>query len=139
MVFKAKKKGSDFERLAVEILNVGVHKSIWKKIPGSGAIGTTMDEPSLTGDINGKVASFNKPFKVEAKVGYGGAKQLSLKKEWLDKIAEEAKESNSIPIMVGKFSGAKSGVKVFVAMDIVTFCSILNRATELHDEVESDG
>jgi hypothetical protein len=138
-MIKQKKKGSDFERLAVEILNQHVKKSSWRKIPGSGAIGTTLGEPILQGDISGVVDSFTRQFKGEAKVGYGGAKQLALKKEWLDKISEEAQRTNSIPFMVGKFSGARGGVQVFVAMDIGVFCELLNTVTELREELDKDG
>lgn len=137
-MIKQKKKGSDFERLAVAILNQHVKGSLWKKIPGSGAIGTTMGEPILQGDISGSVDSFRKQFKGEAKVGYGGATQLTLKKEWLDKIREEALRTNSIPFMIGKFSGARGGVQVFVALDVDTFCELLNTVTELREELERD-
>lgn len=133
-----KAKGSAFERLAVELLNVLVKNSIWKRIPGSGAIGTVLGEPLLTSDIIGIVSAIPKRFKVEAKVGYGGATQFTLKKEWLDKIIEEAKGSFSIPFLIGKFSGAreKSGVQVFVVMDVETFASVLNHITNLQENLD---
>src|SRR5688572_22711212 len=98
MPFKNKVKGTTFERLAVDILNALVKKSIWKRIPGSGAIGTSLGEPLLTADIVGKVESIPKKFKVESKVGYGGATQFAIKKEWLDKVRIEADASFSIPL-----------------------------------------
>ena len=109
MVGKAKRKGTDFERLAVELLNKLIKKSNWKRVAGSGAIGTIMDEPLLQSDISGYINALPKRFKVEAKVGYGGATQLSLKKEWLDKVAEEASNSYAYPMLIGKFSGARTG------------------------------
>lgn len=133
-----KKKGSAFETLATELLNRFIKSSSWKRIPGSGALGTFLKEPHLTGDIKGRVNSFEKEFRVEAKVGYGGATQLSLKKEWLDKIIEESKNANAIPFLIGKFSGARSGVKVFVVMDFDTFCEVINKTTELHEEIEKN-
>src|SRR5690349_17137703 len=90
MPFKNKVKGTTFERLVVEILNLLVRDSEWKRIPGSGALGTILGEPLLTSDIVGKVKRIPKKFKVEAKVGYGGAKMFTLKKEWLDKVRMEA-------------------------------------------------
>jgi hypothetical protein len=93
-----KVKGSAFERLAAEILNNLVRKSLWKRVAGSGAFGTIMNEPGLNSDVKGKVESISQEFKVECKVGYNPprvqeVKQFLLKKEWLDKIAEEAKHS----------------------------------------------
>lgn len=136
MVLKAKQKGTAFENLAVDILNKLVKGSRWKRIPGSGAIGTILDEPFLQGDIMGSVDSISKPFRIEAKVGYGGATQLTLKKEWFDKIAEESGRSNAIPLVMGKFSGSRSGTKIFVAMDVETFAQLINTTTELYEEVE---
>lgn len=129
-----KRKGSDFERLAVELLNKLIRKSDWRRIPGSGAMGTYLLEPLLTSDIKGTVDAIAKRFKVEAKVGYGGKTQFALKKEWLDKVKEEAEASYGIPMLIGKFSGAKDGVKVFVVLDIETFAEIINITTALKEE-----
>jgi len=128
-----KRKGADWERQATALLNKFIDKSVWRRIPGSGAIGTTISEPILTGDISGTVNSFVKKFKVEAKTGYGGAKQFVLKKEWLDKIRQEADNYYSIPLLFGKFSGAQTGVKVFVVMDLNTFADLINYVTELKE------
>lgn len=131
-----KAKGSAFERLAVELLNRLIKSSIWKRIPGSGAIGTVLGEPLLTSDIIGIVKSIPKRFKVEAKVGYGGAKQFTLKKEWLDKIRKEAEATFSIPFLIGKFLGAREGTQVFVVMDVETFASVINHITNLQEELD---
>lgn len=135
MTNKQKIKGTTFERSAVEILKALIRKSNWRRIPGSGALGTSLNEPTLTGDIFGRVESFPKPFKVEAKVGYGGKTQFSLKKEWLDKIREEASSSFSFPFLIGKFLGVRSGTQIFVVMDVEDFAAILNRITDLDDEI----
>jgi Holliday junction resolvase len=132
-----KRKGSKFERDAVKILESLIEDSTWKRIPGSGAIGTSLGEPLLTGDIIGKVKRLSTPFKVEAKVGYGGKKQFGLKKEWLDKIKEEASQTYGFPFLIGKFSGATSGIKVFVVMDVEEFSSLINHITSLQEELES--
>lgn len=139
MTNKQKIKGTTFERDAVEILNRLIKKSVWKRIPGSGAMGTFLSEPLLMSDITGKVESIPNKFSAEAKVGYGGKTQFALKKEWLDKIGEEAQSSFSIPMLIGKFSGAKSGTKVFVVMDVNVFSDIINRITDLDEEIKRNG
>lgn len=136
-----KRKGSDFERLAVEILNTLIKDAEFKKVPGSGALGTTLLEPLLTADIVGTVNSIPKKFKIECKVGYNSSKdkevkQFTLKKEWLDKVIREANASFSIPLLMGKFSGAREGVKVFVTMDVETFAQIINHITRLQADLD---
>ena len=136
MPFKNKVKGTTFERQAVEILNDLIKDSEWKRIPGSGALGTVLGEPLLTSDIVGKVKSIPKRFKAEAKVGYGGKTQFSLKKEWLDKVAKEAEGTFSTPMLIGKFSGAREGVKVFTVMDVEVFAAMINHITKLQEEID---
>jgi len=131
---KSKVKGTQFERDAVKILNTILKKSEWRRIAGSGAIGTSLNEPLLTSDIKGSIDALPKTFRVEAKVGYGGATQMSLKKEWLDKNIEEAKNTYSYPMLIGKFSGAREGTKVFVVFDIETFAEIMNTITDMVEE-----
>jgi len=133
-----KRKGSDWERQAVELLNQFIKKGEFKKIPGSGAIGTFLSEPLLTSDLKGKVYGFPKEFKIECKVGYGSATQFTMKKLWLDKVKEEAAGSYGIPMLLGKFSGAREGVRAFAVMDFETFCEILNRVSELQEEVDKN-
>lgn len=131
---RQKQKGTDFERLAVELLNKLIKKSFWKRVPASGALGTVMHETILTSDINGVVDAFPKKVKLEAKVGYGGATQFTLKKEWLDKVAQEADVAYAFPALIGKFSGARDGVKVFVVLDIEQFAYLLNLITDLSED-----
>jgi len=133
-------KGSTFERLAAEILNRLVKNSFWRRVAGSGALGTIMHEPTLSSDVKGKIASFSKEFKVECKVGYDPStnrevKSFNLQKLWLDKIRKEADGSYGIPLLIGKFSGAREGVKVFVVMDIEVFAELMNHTTELYEEL----
>ncbi len=133
---RSKNKGNDWERQATEILNANIRRSLFKRIPGSGAIGTFLGEPMLTSDIKGKVDSFEREFKIEAKVGYGSATQFTMKKLWLDKVKEEADATYGIPILVGKFSGSRDGIRSFVVMDINVFCDLINKVTSLYEEVE---
>lgn len=132
-----KVKGSTFERLIVELMSKLVKRSTWKRIPGSGAIGTSLQEPLLTADVVGKMEALAKPIKAECKVGYGGATQLTLRKEWLDKVKMEADATFGIPVLFGKFSGARGGVQVFAVMDIETFASMLNHITNLQEELDA--
>jgi hypothetical protein len=131
---KSKRKGNDWERQATDILNANIKRSRFKRIPGSGMIGTILEEPMLTSDIKGKVDSLEKEFKIEAKVGYGSATQFTMKKLWLDKVKEEADANYGIPLLVGKFSGAREGVRAFVVMDLDTFCNLINTLTEIWED-----
>lgn len=130
MVNKQKIKGTNWERELVDILNKKVLDSSFKRIPASGAMGTSLGESLLTGDVTGKVAGIRKPFKIECKVGYGGATQLTIKKEWLDKIREEADNSLAYPLLAAKFSGARSGTKHIVILDLDMFIDLLNLIEE---------
>lgn len=141
MVNKAKNIGDSWERLVVELLNTKVHNSSWKRVVGSGAIGTSMGEPLLTGDVKGEIEGFYKKFKGECKAGYNSSKgkevkQFTLKKEWLDKIKGEAEVLNAIPVLFGKFSDTRTGIKHFVVLDINNFIELLNEYTELKEDYD---
>ena len=110
--------------------------SEFKKTPSSGALGTIVGEPNFTGDVRGKVYGVPQKIKIEAKVGYGGSKQLAIKKEWFDKIAEEAAQDYSIPMVACRFSGSRTGVQNFVAMDLDIFIKLMNLISQLQEEVD---
>lgn len=135
MTGAAKRKGNQWERDLAELLTNLVKKSLFKRVAGSGAFGTIMIEPSLSSDVKGKVESIPQEFKVECKVGYGGATQLTIKKEWFDKVREEAARSYGIPIVACKFSGAREGTRYFIAMEPEVFADLVNRITELHEDL----
>jgi Holliday junction resolvase len=133
----SKRKGSNFERELAEYLNSFVEGGTFKRIATSGAIGTYLNEPALAADVTGKVRGLPKPIKIECKVGYGGERYLSMQRAWLNKIKEEAEKTNSLPLLVGKFSGAKKadGVQVFVAVELGDFVYLLNQISSLDLEV----
>lgn len=132
----SKRKGSQWERDAAKLLNETVYGT-WKRVAGSGALGTILEEPILQGDIVGKdIPGLPKGFKLDAKVGYGGSTQLTVKREWLEKIRKEAESTYSIPALICKFSGAKSGAKVFVVLDLEAFAEIVNRPCEIQEELD---
>lgn len=135
MVNKNKRKGDDWERQFVDIINSsGLGDA--KRVPASGAMGTSLGEPLLTGDVRVEFTNFPRKFRVECKTGYGGATQLAVKKEWLDKIKEEASGSWSLPLLACKFSGARDGVKKFVVLDIDTFLYLMTHIFELKKELD---
>ncbi|MHA1802666.1 MAG: putative PDDEXK endonuclease [Candidatus Heimdallarchaeaceae archaeon] len=117
------------------MLNRNLTNSEFRRVPGSGALGTIMNESRLTGDVKGKVSFLSKEFNIEAKTGYGGSKQLAIKKEWFDKCREEAENDYSIPLLACKFSNARVGVKHFIAMDFEAFTDIMEEANKLYEDV----
>jgi len=133
MVNKQKIKGTSWERQICELIEENIPGSKVKRIAGSGALGTVMHEPSLTGDVIMELPNFEKKFRGEAKVGYGGDTQLTVKKEWFDKIKQEADNSYAFPLLLCKFLGAKKkdGVQYFVALDLNSFCDIMNYVSKL--------
>ena len=135
-----RRKGNDWESLLVDLLESRIKGCKANRIAGSGAIGTQIGEPLLTGDIIAMIPGFPKKFRFEAKVGYGGATQHAIKREWLNKIREEAHNSSSIPIMGLKFSGARKtdGVQHFVALDFDTFCDIMNYVGMIKRQYDND-
>ena len=141
MTSKQKIKGSNFEREMAEVLNKKIKGGRFKRIPSSGAIGTIMGESSLTGDLMGEVENFPKKLKGECKVGYsnsktGETKSLSLKKEWIDKVREEAQSNFAFPFFAGKFENVRYGTKYFIALDVDEFAYLLNIIYDLQKELE---
>jgi hypothetical protein len=136
MVNKQKLKGSGFERDLVKILNEKIPNGVFRRIPGSGAIGTIMHEGSLTADVSGKVIGFPRSFKLECKDGYGGETQLTFKREWLNKVREQAQTDMSFPAVIGKFSGARKadGTQIFAVIDIEDFIYLINLISDLAED-----
>lgn len=134
----SKVKGAQFEREAVLLLTDYIKDSKWKRVPTSGAIGTRMEIPLLFSDLVGEVKNFPKKFRGEAKCGYGGKKQFTLQKEWMDKIMREARSTYSIPFLIGKFSGARDGTRVFVVLDVNVFSTLVNQLTDLQRRLDEE-
>lgn len=131
-----KRKGTDWERQIADKFNSALETTVWKRVPGSGALGTILEISSLRGDVKGKFNFSKRPVLIEAKTGYGGSKQLTVKKEWLDKIKQEADTSFGIPILVCKFSNARKGVRDFIAMDVDEFLKLMRLAEDIYDELD---
>jgi hypothetical protein len=137
MVNKQKIKGSKWEYDFVKLLEENLNGK-FKRIPGSGAIGTILKEPLLTSDVIARVHGLEKEIRFDAKVGYGGATQLTVKKEWLDKIRMEAENTYSIPALACKLSGARKadGVQYFIVLDFENFCGIIDKISNLKKEID---
>lgn len=141
MTNKQKAKGRRWEHDATDILNKNVKDSFWKVVPASGALGTTLEEPLLTGDISGNVSSIVKKFRAECKVGYNSStnkeiKQFTLKKDWLDKIKYEANLNYCYSVLFGKFDNARAGVSKFAVLSFEDFIDLLNYTTDLKKELD---
>lgn len=138
---KHKIKGNLWETKLVELLNTNIRGASFKRTPGSGALGTVFLEPILTADVVGKIEGFPQAFKVEAKSGYNSStnkevKSVSVKKEWLDKVKEEAKGNFSVALLACKFDNSRQGVKYFISMDFYDFCELMNYTTDLKRELD---
>lgn len=80
-----------------------------KRQPSSGAFGTQTHNAALTGDVVVKYPWWNKLLHIECKYGYGGATQLSMKRDWLVKVREEAKLAKRHPVLAIKFRDVTGG------------------------------
>lgn len=125
---KSKQKGYNFEHDLVEKLNK-LLPGKFKRIPASGSMGTYLDEGLLMGDVVGSVDNIPNTFRMECKAR-SGATQFTIKKEWLDKIKQEADSTYSIPVLACKFIGAREGIKQFIALDIDTFILLIKMLSE---------
>lgn len=125
----SKRKGTRFEQELKKLLEDKFPGSKWFRVPMSGAIGTLTGESSLDGDLIGSVPGFPKRIKVEAKVGYSqSGKSMAIRKEWLDSIIEKSKKDMSFPVLMAKFEQARTGTRVFVALDLDSFVFLINLA-----------
>ncbi len=118
-----KRKGSDWEREAVKLLNKRFPDT-WKRIPSSGAIGTLVGEPLLAADVVGRYVFLPKPVMGEAKVGYGG-KSMRIEKDWFDHVQTVAEGVHGIPVVVLKFERSIKGVKHVMALSFETWDYIM--------------
>lgn len=135
MMVKSKDKGTRWERDAVDILNKE-YEEAWKRVPGSGSFGTMLEIPDLAADLIGDYYFLPFKFRVDAKTGYGGATQLTVKREWLEKIRKEAEEqqNHEVPMLMCKFSNSRTDVRYFIVADFDAFHDILKSYEDLYQE-----
>jgi len=108
MASKQKDKGSRFERESAGDLSV--HGGSWRRIPGSGSLGTNLNLSYLTGDVEGYYPWFKLAIKAENKFGYGTAKQITVKREWVTKNREQSKIDHKYPCLLLKFDSVHDDV-----------------------------
>jgi Holliday junction resolvase len=136
---KSKRKGSNWEAQFVDLLEEDTGGTV-KRIAGSGAIGTSLNEPLLQGDVVAIFPGIEKKFRFECKVGYGGSTQITVQRSWLNKIMEEAENSYSIPALACKFSNARKvdGVQYIVILDYDTFVELINKIGDLKEKLDKE-
>lgn len=71
-----------------------------------------------------------KNFRIEAKTKIKPSRQMVIKKEWLDKIREEALETGKIPVLAFSF-GENTDYFVLEARDFYELAEILNNYKEM--------
>jgi len=128
VVNKAKQMGSRWEKELAGLLK-------GKRQPSSGAFGTQTHNASLTGDVVVKYPWWGKLLHVECKYGYGGATQLSLKRDWLVKVREEAALAKRYPVLAVKFrdvmGGDRESAKV-ICINIDTWNAMMEEVRGLY-------
>jgi hypothetical protein len=131
----AKRSGTYFEKQAERYFddkNIG-HA---RRIIGSGAFGRVSNDPRLFGDLYIKYRILKKPILCEAKFGYsaGGEKQITVKKAWFDKIAQEASLTDRYPAVLLKFKGERGPTSRIIAFTWETWTEIIEELTKIIEE-----
>ncbi len=125
----SKRSGTYFENVAEDFFNdTGISSA--RRIIGSGAFGKIWREPRLLGDLYINFPFLKKPILAEAKFGYGGKTQITVKREWIDKIIEESKVLDRYPALIFKFKGARGKSSKMIAFDWETFVEMMRDCCE---------
>ncbi len=119
----AKRSGTRFEHMAEDFFTTDI--SAAKRVAGSGAFGRISREPRLLGDLTIVFDPLLKPILAECKFGYGGITQITIKKEWIEKIIDEARLANKYPALIFKFKNARGQAARMIAFDWNTFIRIM--------------
>ena len=132
-----KKKGYLFEKMLLDILKEAFPDGIFHRVVLSGAVGTFMGIESLKGDVKGSIHKDLPEFSFvfEAKAGYGGTKQITLKREWFAQ-AREAAELDQIPCVALKFDKAKKN-NIVVCMTLEDFIELMRRVIKLYNQMSN--
>lgn len=134
MVNKNRDYGLGWERELVKKLSAIGNA---RRNPNSGAFGTQSNDPDLQGDVRFEVDGLR--FLVEAKAGYGGVGSITFKREWLDKVEQEALRAvpNRIPIVALKMKGDRARNGKLIVMSVETFVELLEHVVKLEDRLEA--
>lgn len=133
-----KDKGSRFEREAASDLSVS--GGSWKRIPGSGSLGTNLNISYLTGDLEGHYPWFGRAIKAENKYGYGTSQRMTILREWLIKVREQAGKDNKYPCLLLKFdsvTGGDIGSAKLICFNFDTWNRMMADLEELYTEHSS--
>jgi len=113
-----------------------------KRIPRSGAIGTTEGIGKLCGDARWDLPWLQKTVAIECKHGYSKegerAKSMTIQKEWFDKHLEQSERGNFYPVfaMKLKFAAGKDGLTEYMLIPFPVMQTILKEMENLYLEVE---
>ncbi|MCY9186519.1 hypothetical protein [Bacillus halotolerans] len=110
---KEKKEGMDFENRGTRRYNQNVHKAkdVARRQIASGALHFALGDMITEEELTAALAEFKERGSTDAR----GHKQITIKKEWLDKLEEEAKQMRrSYYFLPFTFKGSN---KDYVALD----------------------
>jgi Holliday junction resolvase len=129
---KSKISGTYFEKEVEEFFG-------GKRVIGSGAFGNYVT--SLQGDVKGiKLPIIPDYILAECKFGYGGTEQITIKREWITKLRQQAKANKSLPALIVKMKGVhgdkedRESAKLFILnWDTMKYiCDILEEYEEAY-------
>ncbi|QHW35751.1 hypothetical protein GZH47_33195 (plasmid) [Paenibacillus rhizovicinus] len=110
---KEVKQGMDFENRGTKAYNSAVTRArqAARRQPNSGAMSNALGDMITEEQLTASLAEF----KERSSVGAKGGKQITIKKEWLDKLAWESRQMNrDFYFLPFSFAGAE---KDYVAME----------------------
>ncbi len=125
-----KDSGTYFERSVQKQFGEQDAVLFTKRIVGSGAFGTITRDANLFGDVHIEYKVLDRPILAECKFGYGGHKQLTVKREWVEKIAAEAVLANKYPALIVKFKGSRGPTSKLIIFTWDTWNEMLDRLTK---------
>jgi hypothetical protein len=127
---KQKKEGIDFENRGTRKYNNAVNKTkdVARRTFGSGAFQFDLGDMVTEEDLTASIAEFKERGSTDSR----GAKQITIKKDWLDKLEEEAKErGKDYYFLPFTFKGSD---KDYVAMDYDILLSYIQTIQGLHEQ-----
>lgn len=138
---KEKKEGMDFENRGTRNYNQSVRKAkdVARRTLASGALHFDLGDMVTEEELTASLAEFKERGSKDAR----GAKTISIKKEWLDKLEEEARKmGKSYYFLPFSFKGSDTD---YVAMDynillsyIQTIQALLEQNRLLRQQIEGD-
>lgn len=134
---RVKRSGTYFEREVEGHFDGLETTSFAKRIIGSGAFGIVSRDPRLLGDVHIAYRILPKALLAECKFGYKtGKTQMSIKKEWLEKVAKEAKIADRWPALIMKFKGLRGPDSKVIIFTWDTWNEIMSCLTDKVEALE---